>query len=378
MKFLLDNKCLFVLYLLLFLTACHSVEAAVADDAGVAQAVREGLIISPVVLEDTRMAFTTREAREGRLHRQMNVPVQLHFPNTVDLSFERSGGRLSYRNINTMQFVQAGDVLMSVVFDEEALRVEEQQLHLRMREAERRHNSERTRRRGDIQQFRNQLHEDMTAFDLEIHALRLEGMEAEYQHIIHQFQIQRRDQNRRLEEVQEKLQGEDLVAPFDAVVSWVNIQRINTVIEDWMIMATLYDYNAFQLVARGAPDVLRYGDIATITDRDGNRVEAKVVSDPLADVSVQSYQNTFILTPLDPDITAEFFLQSNPHVAPVTIDVEGILIPSRAIHTEDQRRFVYIYEDGIIRKRYIQAGFFYQDMTQVLDGVEAGQLVVLH
>ena len=375
---MLDNRSILILCLLFFLSACHSVEAAMSEDSRIAQAVQEGIIISPAVLENTQMAFTTREAREGRLHRQMNIPVQLHFPNTVDLSFERSGGRLSYRGINTMQFVQAGEVLMSVVFDEDALRVEEQQLHLRMREAERRHNSERTRRRADIEQFRTQLHEDMNEFDLEIHALRLEGMEAEYQHIIHQFQVQRREQTRQLQEVQEKLQGEDLIAPFDGVVSWVNIVRVNTVIENWMIMVTLYDYNAFQLIARGAPDVLRYGDIATVTNQDGNHVQVKVVSDPLADTSVQTYQNTFILAPLDPNITAEFFFQTNPQFSPTTIDVEGVLIPSRAINTEDQRRFVYIYEDGIIRKRYIQAGFFYLDMTQVLDGVEAGQLVVLH
>ena len=375
---MLDNRVFLLLCLLFFLSACHSVEAAISDDSRVVQAVQEGIIISPAVLEATQMAFTTREAREGRLQRQANIPVQLYFPKTVDLSFERSGGRLSYRNANMMQLVQAGDVLMSVVFDEDALRVEEQQLQLRMREAERRHSSERTRRRADIEQFRNQLHEDMNEFDLEIHALRLEGMEAEYQHIIHQFQIQRREQNRQLQEVQEKLRGEDLIAPFDAVVSWVNVVRLNTVIENWMIMITLYDYNAFQLVARAASDVLRYGDIATVTDRDERSIEAKVVSDPLADINVQTYQNTFILTPLDPNITAEFFLQSNPHVSPVTIDVEGILIPSRAINTEDQRRFVYIYEDGIIRKRYIQVGFFYMDRTQILDGVEAGQLVVLH
>ena len=373
-----NNSVLLFFGLILLLSACQQIEAASSDDAQIAQVVQEGIIISPDVIEATQMAFTTVEAIEGRLTRQMSMPTQLHFPVTVDLSFERSGGRLNARHVSSMDFVQAGDVLLSIVFDEDALRVEEQQLQLRMREAERRHNSERTRRRGDIEQFRNQLHGDINEFEIEIHALRLESMEAEYQHIIHQFQISRREQSRQLQEIQERLLGEDIVAPFDAVVSWVNGARINSVVENWMIMVTLYDYNSFQLITRGAPDVFRFGDILTVRDRDGTPRAVQVVSDPLTSARDQSNQHEYILQPLDPDVTADYFHVNNLQSSPTIFDVKGILIPSRAIHIEEQQRFVYIYEDDVIRKRYIQAGLFYMEQTQILDGIEPGQLVVLH
>jgi len=361
---------------LILFAACDQLEAAASEDALIAQAVQAGIIISPDALEGGRIAFSTEEAAEGSIVRSMNSQVHLHFPVTADLSFERGGGRLDYRNANTMQFVHEGDVLMRVVFDEAALRVDEQQLLLRMGEANRRHNNERTRRRADIESFRNEVPGHMNEFDIEIHSLRLEGMEDDYRHMIHEYQVQLRENNRQLEEIRIRLAGEELVAPFDGVISWANPLRVGASVENWMVMITLYDYNSFQLLARGTAELLRYGDIITVTDV--NEVErlARIVSDPLANIAIREHNYEFIIEPLE-DIDASHFFPGTISASSVLINTEGVLVPSRAVENEEQRRFVYIYEDGIIRRRFVQTGAFYMDRTQIIDGVEAGQLVVL-
>ena len=373
-----NNKLLVLFVFVIAFSACQPLEAAATEDVRISQAVADGIIISPDVLRGAQMAFSTVEVTYGRLRREMNTNVSLHFPRTADLSFERGGGRLTYRGASVLQFVEAGEVLMSVTFDEDALRVEEQQLLLRMSEAQRRHDSERVRRRADIEALRFNLHSDKNEFDLEIHALRLESMEAEYQHIITQFQAQRRDQNRQLEEIREKLQGEDLVAPFDGVVSWVEAVRIGTLVGEYQPMVTIYDHYGFQLRARTSADVMRYGDTLMVTDRNGIPRPARVVSDPLVDSSDRGHQLDFILEAIDPEADADYFFEQGLNAQPVALDIYGLLIPTRAIHTEDQRRYVYIYEDGVIRKRYVQVGFFYMGTSQILDGLEAGQFVVLH
>jgi hypothetical protein len=357
--------------------ACGRLEAAASDDALVAQAVQNGIIISPDALEGGRIAFSTEEAEEGSIVRSMDSQVNLHFPVTVDLSFERGGGRLDYRNANTMQFVSEGDVLMRVVFDEAALRMEEQQLLLRMGEADRRHNSERARRRADIETFRNEVPSHMNEFDIEIHNLRLEGMEDDYNHMIHGHQVQVRENNRQLEEIRIRLAGEELIAPFDGVVFWANPMRVGSVVESWMIMITLYDYNSFQLLTRGTAELFRYGDIITVTDVNEIERLARVVSDPLANIAIRENNYEFILEPLD-DIDASHFFPGVVSASALLINTDGVLVPSRAINNEDQRRFVFIYEDGIIRRRFVQTGAFHMDRTQIIDGVEAGQLVVLN
>jgi len=367
-----------IVIIILTFSACHQLEAAVVpQETLLAQAVQDGVIISPDAVVATDMAFETFEAVHTRLSRTINTPMNLYFPLTADLTFERSGGRLSVRDVGFMQFVQEGDVLMSITFDVDALRIEEQQLALRMQEADRRHNSERTRRRSDIESFRNQLSPHMNEFEIEIHALRLEVMEADYRNAIREFNILRREQNRQMTEIREMIAGEDLLAPFDGVVSWASSVRIGTVIEPWMQMVTIYDHHAFQLQTRGSPDMLRFGDIVEVTDSNGTRRRTTVVSDPLTTGPTGGYHEDFILQPVD-DIDASHFMQGSLNAHPIVFDVEGIIIPTRAIHTEEQRRFVFIYEDGIIRKRYIQQGQFYGGMTQILDGIEEGQLVVIH
>ena len=368
----------FIFILALFaLSACQQLEAAASEDILFARAVQEGVIISPDVLEAAGLAFTTAAAQQGRLTRHSNVSVSLHFPLTVDLSFERSGGRLSYRNATQGQFVEAGDILFSVSFDVEALQVEEQQLLLRTAEAERRHNSEMARRRTDIETMRNRLSPGMDEFDLEIHALRIEGLEAEYQNTINRFQQQRREQQRLLQDIRERIEGDNIIAPFDGVIAWANVLRMNTALDNRVHMVTLYDYNIFQLSARAPRNVLRYGDIVMVSDRNGVPREAKVVSDPLANSVGRAEVFEFILQPLDYTLTA-FDWDEYSSASPIAVDVEGIIVPTRAVQAGDGRRFVYIYEDGIIRKRYVQVGLVYGHESQILDGLKAGQLVVLH
>lgn len=362
----------------LALSACQQLEAATAEDVQIAQAVSDGLIISPDELEAAGLAFTTAEVFHGRLSRHSNVSVSLHFPVSVDLFFERSGGRLSYRNATERQFVEAGDVLFSVVFDVEALQVEEQQLLLRMAEAERRHNSDMLRRRSDIEAMRNRLNPGMDEFDLEIHTLRLEGFEAEYQNAIHQFRLQSREQQRQLHDIRERIEGEDIIAPFDGFIAWANVIRMNTAMDNRVHMVTLYDYNTFQFSGWAARDVFRYGDIVMVSDRNGIPRETKVVSDPLADSVGRSETFEFILQAIDNNLEAQDFAQEYLSANPLAVDVEGVIVPTRAVQAADGRRFVYVYEDGIIRKRYVQVGMVYGHESQILDGIRAGQHVVLH
>jgi len=367
-------KILPLLLLLLNTAACQETGAA----ADISQAVQEGLLISPEAMVAGSMAFTTVEAQPGRMVQYSDISLNLHFPLTVDLSFERSGGRLSYRNATNMQFVEEGEILFSVRFDEDALRVEEQQLTLRMNDAERRHNSERSRRRQNITDFRGQTSADLSELEQQIRALRLEALEADYQELIRQFQVQRRDQNRQLDEIRSKLQGEDIVAPFDSVIVWADPIRLNSVIENWMILVTLYDYRTFRLEGRSVPGIFRHGDIVDVEVRGRSTQQARIVSDPLTQSGGAGHNYTFILESINPYVDASYFYQRNLSANPVLIEAEGIIVPTRAIHSEDNRRYVYIYEDGVIRKRYVRTGFFYMGTTQILDGIDLGQLVVLH
>ena len=64
--------------------------------------------------------------------------------------------------------------------------------------------------------------------------------------------------------------------------------------------------------------------------------------------------------------------------AEVIIDVkeDAIRVPSEAV-IENERLFVYLPEEGILRERHIVVGLSNWDLTEIVEGVKDGELVVL-
>jgi multidrug efflux pump subunit AcrA (membrane-fusion protein) len=54
-----------------------------------------------------------------------------------------------------------------------------------------------------------------------------------------------------------------------------------------------------------------------------------------------------------------------------------VTVPLAAVHEEDRRTFVYIYDEGRLGKRYVQAGFTGGGYVQIISGLEAGVRVVI-
>jgi HlyD family secretion protein len=64
--------------------------------------------------------------------------------------------------------------------------------------------------------------------------------------------------------------------------------------------------------------------------------------------------------------------------AEVIIDVkeDAIRVPSEAV-IENERLFVYVPEEGILRERHVDVGLSNWDLTEIVEGVKEGELVVL-
>jgi len=64
--------------------------------------------------------------------------------------------------------------------------------------------------------------------------------------------------------------------------------------------------------------------------------------------------------------------------AEVIIDVkeDAIRVPSEAV-IENERLFVYVPEEGRLRERHVVVGLSNWDLTEIVEGVKEGELVVL-
>jgi RND family efflux transporter MFP subunit len=54
-----------------------------------------------------------------------------------------------------------------------------------------------------------------------------------------------------------------------------------------------------------------------------------------------------------------------------------LLVPQDAILTRSQRRLLFVVEDGLAKWRYVEIGLENEDYAEILDGVEAGEQVIV-
>lgn len=67
---------------------------------------------------------------------------------------------------------------------------------------------------------------------------------------------------------------------------------------------------------------------------------------------------------------------SSVEVSFITQEVSGeIILPQKAIKAQGEDDFVYIVEDGIIRKQEVELGIKFEEMVQVIEGVSSGEVI---
>jgi hypothetical protein len=103
--------------------------------------------------------------------------------------------------------------------------------------------------------------------------------------------------------------------------------------------------------------------------------EGTVVSDPkvLPDDVSQKYTVIQLKEPVSViDLQGEVSYKCDTEVLQ-----EVLLIDRDAVTKEDNKDFVYILEDGSVKKRFIVTGPFNMDEIVVFDGLDEGQTLVI-
>jgi len=212
--------------------------------------------------------------------------------------------------------------------------------------------------------------------------------------------------------------GEEILAPADGFVAWINHRGGPQGVEFSIIMlgddSWPYFFVSHDPAQPGLEDrlrhfdVLRYGEIYTLrTQRPrtfaelGGVGEATHVSFDVRVVSDYWYEAgrefIYVLMPVDIDYVLEMLRELDPYAHPlhtllflgpfeVAVDVvhalDAVVIPSSGLRTEHVhaglvRHYVMLYEDGNIGRRYVQAGFIGPNNAQIISGLEVGARVVL-
>jgi len=257
-----------------------------------------------------------------------------------------------------------------------------EQLFLELTMYEQYFGEEQSKRIAQLDNHKNKIPAGMDETDIEIYELQLEKMEIDFEMFMKNSEKRLAEIQKQFEETVELLSGERIYAPFDGMVRYITNKNFSADVFNGEHLVTLYDTSVYQvIVERANTDLMRFGDIVEILYGDEFVFNAKVVSDPLVNFrSPPLDSGVFILQPLNFTEDVSYFDDPTRRLTAQykIVDLDDVvLVPKQAIRTEDQNRYVYIYENGVQKKRYVQTGLEYQGEVQILSGLEIGQEVII-
>lgn len=184
---------------------------------------------------------------------------------------------------------------------------------------------------------------------------------------------------RELALLREDYETTELLAPFAGVVNQLTRLNENALIEPWQGLVELRNDRGLLWRFEDSRSQFRYGQRVRVTygpPRAPEEAEGEVVSigsmlelaQPTSDVIVR-------MIDVDPEVEARM---TNVRLEGTSAELLAVLTVSRrAVYSQGGKSFVYLLEDGIMKKRFFVGGVENLDYVQVVCGLHEGDVVVV-
>ena len=388
MRYLSGRKFLFICALVL-LSSCTPSTGGLSGEAALAAVMQSGNLARVDRMEISEDNYNLVEVVFGDIVHMTQMRAALTPKRMQNLFFTNDNIRLNGIFAGNGQWVKEGELLAHAVFDTEALRVEREIAVINFKQFEYTFNNYDEEHKSRTRTLMEQL-AGANGGQADILRIRLETHLVEYERFLYRNERARRRFQEELDEIDEKMQGEKILAPFDGVIVRTTNVNIGNLVRPHEHILTIVDDSRILFTINGNKDSLRFGDVISLrNDAAGLDFYARVVSDPIVNERPDA-PFIFTVTPVDEAGLRETMEENNLRYVDliasggmianlVIAEASNVLIvPSNAVHQEDANRYVYIFEDGLARKRFVATGFSRDNKTQILYGLEPGQRVVIN
>jgi hypothetical protein len=153
------------------------------------------------------------------------------------------------------------------------------------------------------------------------------------------------------------------------------------------LLYSIMDFSRMQFTITGSIERLRFGDVfpAVLHGRD-DEFDFMVVSDPIG-MNTREDMHQFIVKPVDErafwDRIKELDIEYTDY-RHIRLDGRFILhelnnvliVPRSAVNSLDDDSYVLLFEDGEIKARLVEVGFFDLNNIQIIAGLQEGQEIL--
>ncbi|MCL2462717.1 MAG: biotin/lipoyl-binding protein [Defluviitaleaceae bacterium] len=297
--------------------------------------------------------------------------------------YEGDDATLTRMNVKNGDLVKQGDVLAVLGYDDDTLNLQKRQLQIQIDALTGDIQAEKERQAAAIEDARAQKDKMLSAAKTDgtdpavagaegrIDDLNVRKMQENLDYYTYTSDAQLKAMNGQLDGINAKIAGVEILAPIGGRVIDVASLNPGASVADGTLLASVASVDIYTLLAANDTLNFRYNMPleVNVTMKDGSvkNLEGNVVSD-----------------------TSPFFINAGGTAGDFTDNVKSIsisgsaydlgtvlLVPNAAIFTEDNKTYVNVVEDGMAKKRYVQTGFSDRNNTQIITGLDAGQVVMV-
>lgn len=354
-------------------------------------------MLAPPLVEPVQVSYEVAEVTKGTITKSIKGMSTFTTVDKKELSFpETKGLRLMSFTVKNGDLVKKGQVLAELDATElersiEMARYEVEKAKLELMEAQQDNNYEVEEARLNVikAEMNAKVSETKLAqIELEQARLKLAELQDPKRRA---FQVERAKLNVKqremdLSSLQKRLADTKLVAPMDGVVLFVSNEQVGDEVDAYQTLVTIGDPNKLFIIysapEREALKDVKDGFKATIKLPDGTLEEGTVVQTPLnvpdqlPEDLKRLYQRSLLIAPakqikgmeVGSSVTFEIVIDRQE---------DTVIIPSKALRTFNERKYVQVLEDSVKKEVDVEVGITTATEVEIINGLQPGQLVIL-
>lgn len=216
-------------------------------------------------------------------------------------------------------------------------------------------------------------HTHKTESDKEDLQEKLEDIEEQYHDSIQDLEDSIALDQKRLAKYREELSGGQIIAGISGEITYISNPLLDTYSEKEMKVITISNLDSCYFVVDDVTyaDYFKDGETYNVVYKQ-NKTETYVEVTP---VNRDEWQNQMYFKPVNDEI---FEIGFNGTIHMELEKKSNVLcVPSNAVHEAEEGMFVYVLENELLSMRYVETGLVGKEVTEIVSGLEQGEIVVL-
>lgn len=332
---------------------------------------KETIIESELIKIDENEMLSS-EVAIGELGKTVKKEAQAFYPITSQLAPAKSGVVLVDVKVNNLEYVKKGDLLVEIrPYNAEEIAKKEEDI--RNKEADM--NEMMVYFDNEYSQL-NSLYSSSSGTDRQIYQLKIEENRLNRDYSYKTYTAEIENLKKELEVIKEDKGDCNIYSPYDGVIDSVLVSKEGTVLSDSMAIIKMHSIDTVVIYFDDPGYVYCDNDVKVIAGSLDNRQEitGKVVCD---DHYLHSaIRSGKIYVRLEGEYDKENL--SNIEVEINTYNIKNVLTAkSNSIVNEKDKQYVYILEDGELKKRHVIVAGDDGENAWILQGIKNGDIVYL-